>query len=679
MLYRTSVVTALLLFLALVGPVSAQLEVPSVFSDHCVLQREMPVPVWGRAAAGAKVVVAFSDQVVTTIADATGAWRIDLTPLEAESSPQTLTITAAEERLEFSDVLVGEVWVCGGQSNMEWPVRSSLDSAAEILAGDTPRIREIAPAHRLSLEPVFSSGATWRVSSLRTVGDFTAIGTFFARQLEEELDVPVGLLSINWGGTRAEPWTDRASLAKHTMFEERVAEFEKRIVAYGMRDHATIEATLARKIVEYEEQMVGWWEKKLVDDPGESGGWTKPGFDDSGWTRMPVPGVWSDHSERLGKFDGIVWYRKEVLFPLEWAGKDLDLSLGAIDDADRTWFDGTLVGQTTNSWNTPRAYTIPGSVVTPGHHTVTIAVLDTGGAGGMTGEASLFRIDPVGSARTKKSGVPLWGTWQVERGSSFDGDRGRTRPTAPPAPAADSSGPGLMFDGMLRPFIPFAIRGAIWYQGESNAGQPEEYRALLPTTINSWRRAWKQGNFPFGIVQLAAFREPSDDPDQGGWALLRDAQRHTHRTMVETGLIVTTDVGDAKDIHPRNKQEVGRRLAQWALVTVHKKWAESTGPVFSEMVKPDDEEGSMRVFFHHARDLKTRDPRPPGGFGVAGEDGKYHWVEAKIERQTVVLKHPLGKEIVHIRYAWSDNPDRANLINGDGLPMEPFRWDKPKK
>jgi len=598
---RSMLSTAFVLTLALTllgsGPIDTPLELPSVFSDHCVLQRDKPVPVWGRTAPGVEVSVRFGDQSVRCTADEAGRWRVDLSPLEASSKPRVLTVTAGDRSIEIEDVLVGEVWICGGQANMEWSVSDSMNAEQEIAAGDHPRIREIAPAHALASEPLFSTGATWRVSTPETVGSFTAVGTFFARHLQQELDVPIGLLSINWGGTRAEPWTDRSVLAKHPLFSDRVARFQEERAAWERRDRGEVNSQYERAIAQFEKTMDGWWEQRLSTDSQSIEQWVGDDASTTGWKSLSVPGLWRDQDAELGKFDGVVWYRRVVEIPRSWQGKDLRLLLGPIDDADRTYFGGELVGQTTHSHNTPREYLIPGSLVTGPKHAIVIAAYDTGGAGGMTGSPASFRLELAKSKipASSPSSISLAGEWSSQRGLQFGGDFGGERPTRPAHPDQNPTSPGVMFDAMLRPFVPYAVRGAIWYQGESNAGEPEEYRTLLPLMITSWRMAWGE-NLPFGIVQLAAYKAPSDDPNQGGWAYLRDAQRHTHLTTIETGLVVTTDIGDAEDIHPRNKQEVGRRLALWVLARIHEKWLEHTGPTFTGLVRPSDE-GGQQVFF----------------------------------------------------------------------------------
>ncbi|MGA1487537.1 MAG: sialate O-acetylesterase [Planctomycetota bacterium] len=682
-----SLLAPLLLVLLLVSPtLSAELEVPSVFSDHAVLQRGVAVPIWGRGEPGSTVTVQFGPHEGSTQVEESGAWRVDLPALEASDLGRSLHIRSGEEHIVCKDVLVGEVWVCSGQSNMEWSVSASDGADEVILGGDHPRLRVIRPSHLLSTKPEFTTGATWTVATPQTIGEFTAVGTAFALELIAALDVPVGLLAIHWGGTRAEPWTDRASLRKHPLFGASVAEFEVEVAKWANRDQARIREEHAAAVARYEESMKPWWEEQLARDRdhrvagGGQGNWIETGFDDSQWGTMPLPGLWRDQ-EGLADFDGIVRYRRGVAIPRSWVGRELVLTLGPLDDADRVWFDGVLVGQTTHSHNTPRRYTVPAELVTEGRHVIALTVLDTGGAGGGTGGPSSYRLSPAGDASVRPPFLSLHGPWLCEAGVAFDGRFGAGRPSLPVDPTRRSTGPGLIHDAMLRPFIPYAIRGATWYQGESNANQAEAYRELLPLMITSWRQAWGQGNFPFGIVQLAAFKAASDDPNQGGWAHLRDAQRHAHRVTVETGLVVTTDIGDANDIHPRNKKEVGRRLALWARAKVYEQWLMHTGPVFSEVVRAEEGEGSVastvRVFFTEAKGMKTTDGLPAAGFGVSSDGEEWHWATGTISRSSVTLTHPLGEVIRHIRYNWSDNPVRGNVVNADGLPMEPFRWDAP--
>lgn len=659
-------------FLLIFGTPVVAIDVPSVFSDHMVLQRGQEVPVWGRADPGAKVSVRFADQKGDTFADSDGNWEVRLEPLVASSTGREMHIISGSEKITISDVLVGEVWLCGGQSNMEWAVNNSLNPEGEKPNFDLPQIRLIKAPHRLEMEAQFDIPANWSVCSPETVGNFTAVGSFMARKLHAELGVPIGLLSINWGGTRAEPWTAPKTMRRHPRWKGTMADIDKAMREWGNLDKKAIDKVHQQRIEGFERNAQGWWKKMLADEPGIAQEWAKPAVDTSAWESTPVPSSWKDTDADLGGFDGFVWYRRSVEIPAEWAGKELTLNLGNIDDNDITYFNGEKIGQTTNDWDALRRYTIPGDKVKAGTAVISIACLDTGGAGGIGGNKKNFNIAPSGQP---KSAISLAGDWSYRQGGAFKGgDRGPSPPAAPGAPSKSTTTPGTMFNAMLSPFIPYAFKGAIWYQGESNANQAKEYRELLPLMIGSWREAWSQGDFPFGIVQLAAFMAASDDPAQGGWANLRDAQLFTHNLVANTGLVVTTDVGDANDIHPRNKQEVGRRLAMWALGSCYGTDDPISGPIYRNS-RVDG--GKMLVTFDHVGSgLKTRMGRTLDGFAIAGADGNFRWATAEIvESNTVSVSHADIAEPTAVRFAWSNNPVRANLISGDGLPASPFKTD----
>ena len=661
----------LLLVLFFCSPAVA-VDVPAVFSDHMVLQRGQEVPVWGHASPGAKISVRFAGQKADTFTDADGNWEIRLEPLEASATGREMLIFAGSEQITISDVLVGEVWLCGGQSNMEWVVNNSLNPEEEKANFDIPEIRLIKAPHLLEMEPQYDIPASWSVCSPETVGGYTAIGAFMARQLNAELGVPIGLLSINWGGTRAEPWTAPKTMRRHPRWKGTMEAIDRAMKDWGKLDKAAIDKVHQQRIEGFERSAQSWWKKMLADEPGIAGEWAKPAVDTSEWDSTPVPSSWKNTSADLGGFDGFVWYRRSVDIPPEWAGKELILNLGNIDDADITYFNGQQIGQTTNDWDALRSYMIPGDKVSAGAAVISIACLDTGGAGGIGGNARNFNIAP---SDQPKSAISLAGDWSYRKGGPFKGsDRGPSPPAAPKAPSKSASTPGTMFNAMLSPFIPYAIKGAIWYQGESNAGQAQAYRELLPLMIGSWREAWGQGDFPFGIVQLAAFMAASDEPAQGGWANLRDAQLFTHNLVAHTGLVVTTDVGNANDIHPKNKQEVARRMAMWALGSCYGSDDPVSGPIYrSSRV----EGGKMILTFDYVGEgLKTRMGRALDGFAIAGDDGNFKWAVAEIVGpDSVAVSHADIAEPKAVRFAWSNNPVRANLISGDGLPASPFKTD----
>ncbi|MEC9477081.1 MAG: sialate O-acetylesterase [Planctomycetota bacterium] len=668
--FSVSVSISLAACFLLMIPALQAIDVPAVFSDHAVFQRDLSLPIWGTGEPGTEVSVQFSGQNKTTTVDSDGNWQTTLDPMPASAEGRMMTITGSDGTIEVKDILVGEVWLCGGQSNMEWSVRASQDADAEIAAGDTPWLRRIKAPHLLSRTPEQDINAAWEVSTTDTIANFTAVGTFMARRLHEELGVPVGLLDINWGGTRAEPWTSMPAMKRHPRFRGRVSKLEAEMRRWGNRSKEEIEKLFNEQKNSFEKTADTWWQKKLKDDPGVTETWAAPQFSDGDWKEFPVPGLWAGDDEG---WDGFIWYRKTIEVPAEWVGKDLVLQPGAIDDADITFWQGEEVGRTTNQHAVQRNYTIPGDRVRAGEATIAIAALDTGGAGGITGNANQIRIRPAGAKADQA--IALSGTWKGQRGARFSGDRGPNPPTPPAAPGLGSSDPAVMFNAMLSPFVGYGIRGAVWYQGESNAGQPDEYAELLPLMIGSWRSAWGQGDFPFGIVQLAAFKGVSDDPVQGGWAKLREAQDFTHRVVRNTGLVVLTDVGDARDIHPRNKQAVGRRLADWAMNRCHGRadLAES-GPFYRSHEVDGD---AILVQFDFAGDgLTGRRGKKIDGFAIQGSDGAWHWADVEVvEKDQLRVTHEDATAPTAVRYAWQDNPVRANLVSSFGLPAAPFKTD----
>ena len=659
----------LCLFFVPISNAKAAIDLPAVIGNHAVLQMQAEVPIWGSADPKTEITVTFADQTVTAITDESGNWQATLMPMAASAVGRKMVIAGGGQRIVLNDILVGVVWLCGGQSNMEWTVRQSMNAKEEMAAGDLPWLRCIKAPHLLSRQPEKDIDARWRISTTQTAGSFTAVGTYMARRLHEELGVPVGLLDVNWGGTRAEPWTEMGALKRHPRFRQRILDLESEIQRWGNRSKEEIASLFEEQKQQFESRAASWWEQKMADDPGRKENWATADLDDSGWETMTVPGLWQGKNS---DWDGFIWYRKEVEVPADWQGKDLILEPGAIDDADITFWQGQEVGRTTNQHALRRSYIIPGDQVKAGRAVITIAALDTGGAGGITGaaERALLKLKEGPRGAT----LSISGDWKARRGVAFSGDRGPYPPAPPSAPGMTTVDPAVMFNAMLSPFIPYAIEGAVWYQGESNDGQPDEYRELLPLMIGSWRNAWGD-NFPFGIVQLAAFKAVSDNPVQGGWATLRDAQDFTHRMVRNTGMAVLTDIGDARDIHPLNKQDVGRRLADWALNRCHgRSDLPESGPFY--LRSKVDGNAMILEFTHCGNGVVGRRGKPIDGFAIQGQDGRWHWGVAEVSGPMEIrVTHPQVQMPKAVRYAWQDNPVRANVVSSFGLPMAPFKTD----
>ncbi|MEQ9460414.1 MAG: sialate O-acetylesterase [Phycisphaeraceae bacterium] len=681
---------ALLFVLILSGACSsawATLQLPSVFGDHMVLQRDQEIPVWGKADAGQAVTVQLLEvdnprplAQGFTQADAQGRWRIDLQEQPA-GGPYRLVVRGGDV-VTLDDVYLGEVWLCSGQSNMEWPVRLSNNADAEAMAADDPLIRHFDVPRTISPLPLDDTESVWTVASPSTVPHYTAVGYFFARELRNKLGVPVGLINSTWGGTRIEPWMPPHSLAEYPeLLAEAEAAAEKARSFTGSVEEAATE--VEREQEAYTRAVAERRRRVIEGGTGLADGWAEPGLDVSDWTNMAVPGNWEDSGiEEFDAFDGVVWYRRTFDIPASWVGRDLVLELGGIDDIDTTYVNGTEVGKTGfdagDHWRKPRVYQVPGTLITGLRVTLAIRVGDWYYAGGFNGTARdiLVRLaEPrPGSQETV---VRLAGVWKAKI------DAAGVAGPMPPAPASAALGdatnrtPTALYHGMIQPVLPYGIRGAIWYQGESNASEAERYRDLMPGLINAWRADWGDEAMPFGIVQLANFMEVRTDPRESAWAELRDAQLNTAKTMDNVGLAVIIDIGEADDIHPRNKQDVGSRLARWAMADAYgQEGVGWSGPMFDRAFFVDNK--VIVTFDLFGSRLATRDGSAPAGFAVQDEMGTWHWAEARIEGDRVEVWCDEVPSPVAIRYAWADNPVSANLVNTEKLPASPFEASMPE-
>lgn len=495
-----------LLWLSAVTAGYADVRLARIFGDHMVLQRGKPVPVWGTADRGEQVTVEFRGQKVSTVADRTGSWRVVLKPMGA-GGPYTMTVRG-NNMITLQDVLVGEVWICSGQSNMEWPLFLARDGEREVAAANHPQIRLFMVPKAVSDVPLDDlSGGQWVVCSPETARNFSAVGYFFARELNRELGVPIGMIQSAWGGTPAESWTSLPTLESNPLLRPIVESWERSVQAYPQAARG------------YLQQMEQW---------------------------------------------------------------------------------------------------------------------------------------EVNAARARAEGRPE-----------------PPRPNRPTPPRSNPWKPAGLFNAMIAPIVPYAMQGVIWYQGESNAGRAYEYRTLFPAMIQDWRRAWRQGDFPFLFVQLANFMAVRPEPGESAWAELREAQTMT-LALPKTGMTVAIDIGAADDIHPRNKQDVGRRLALNALAIAYGKKVVYSGPIYTRMKR---EGSTIRLFFKHTDGgLMTPNGEPLKGFAIAGADRRFVWAEARIDGDTVVVSSPQVSDPVAVRYAWADNPI-CNLYNKAGLPASPFRTD----
>lgn len=672
-------------YASLVGQVlepAETLSLPAMFADHAVLQWGRPIPVWGTADPGRRVVVRFAGQVKGAVAGDGGRWVTWLDALGA-GGPYELSVSVGLKEITCQDVYVGDVWVCSGQSNMAWPLSQALNGTQEVADANHPRIRLFTVPRRLAAVPQGDVEGAWSLCKPATAGSFSAVGYFFGRELARELDVPIGLINASWGGSPAEAWTPRRVLSELPELADVLEEMDDKLEAHYHRKGEVIEAYEDARD-DFRIALAKYMAGVRQGDAGVRGRWHRPDANDADWQTMDLPQPW-EQSE-LGELDGVVWFRKELELPDSWAAKRLILELGPIDDDDETYVNGERVGSIgydlLRHWQMPRRYPIPGVLVKAGRCVIACRVLDGGGSGGLCGtpgQMKLYRHDDPNCPP-----ISLAGPWRYKVGYR----KPEMNVPRPPRPPGLPRSAGSMYNGMIAPLVPYGIAGVIWYQGESNAGRPIQYRKLFPALIASWRQRWGQGSFPFLFVQLANFLAPPRLPDEGGWAWLREAQAMALGDP-NNAMAVAIDIGQADDIHPRNKQEVARRLALAALAKVHRRRVVYSGPTYESMKV---EGNKVRVRFRHVGDGLVAG-RPAATtlrhFALAGADRTFHWADAKVlppaapgkPSDTVILWSSRVPRPVAVRYAWASNPEGCNLYNTQGLPAAPFRtddWPRPE-
>ncbi|MCF7220818.1 sialate O-acetylesterase [Marilutibacter chinensis] len=637
-MHAASLRSGLLLAGLLIAVSAPAVELPRIFADGMVVQRDQPVRVWGHAVPGTRVNVEFAGHRDATTADDRGEWMLSL-PEQKAGGPYEMRIDDGGRARVLRDVLVGDVWLASGQSNMEWPIAQSANPEAEIARATDPQIRHFKIPKSWSGEPQAQlAGGEWVASSPQAAGSFSAVAHHFARELRKATGVPIGIVDSTWGGSSIEAWMDAAAqgvdakaLAART---DELREADARALAQTRRN-------LER------------WPAVPVDDAG----WQEAGLDDSAWAPIQVPTLWE--AVGFNGMDGVAWYRATFVLTQEEARAGVTLGVGRIDDSDVTWVNGTQVGKTRMQYNLPRRYVVPTSALRGGVNQVAVRVSDFGGGGGIHGEAEEVFVQPHGGEAR-----PLIG-W------SF-------RPADVTVALIDDKNqhPTLLYNAMIHPLLPYPLRGVIWYQGESNAGTVTDalrYREQFPALIGQWRAQWKAPSLPFLWVQLANFSSGADSGDQSPWAVLRESQSAT-LSLPATAQAVTIDIGDADDIHPLNKQEVGRRLALAARHVAHGEALIFHGPVYR---RARFEGGAAHVDFDGAGGpLAVRGGgNRVHGFTLAGADQLFHPAEAILADGHVIIRSEAVPRPVAVRYAWRDNPEDADLVNATGLPASPFRSD----
>ncbi len=641
----------------LATPALADVTLPALFSDGMVLQRGAKVAFWGWADPGEQVTVKggwLGSWIAgtRTTAGEDGRWNLEIeTPKDAGST--TVSVSAPGTSIVLKDVLLGEVWLCSGQSNMEWGIedvhaaaRESGDVTGSTLEIQRPNIRFFDVPRQVALEPQTDCEARWTPAVGDAVGECSAVAYYFACALQDELEVPIGLVTSTWGGTTAQAW----------MSPDVVRRFP---------NHArSLDAALAaRRDPDAQSRAVEAFWSEIDERAWIAARFAEPGFDDDHWEEVPQPT--SFEQSGLASHDGIVWYRRTVDVPARWAGSDLELRLPPIDDYDQTFWEGAQVGTTVEAgaWQRPRRYTIPAAQVRGGQATLAVRALDTNGAGGFgAGEMRLVRGEEF---------IDLEGPWRMRKSASAP-----SLPAPPIASRENQHTPSALFNGMLAPLIPYRVQGTLWYQGESNRGAADEYRALFPALIVDWRERWSEPELPFYFAQIAPYDYRGDDRANSAIAILREAQALATR-LPRTGMVLTCDIGNPRDIHPKNKWEVGRRFCRFALRDVYGRLdVEPDGPTFAGYERDGD---SLRVSFDHVGERLSVRGDDLANFELAGEDGQFVPARATIHEdgQSVTLRSDGVPEPLHARYLWSDAGE-ATLMGSHGLPAAPFRTVRPE-
>lgn len=621
--------------------VFGQVKLPKLISDGMVLQRNSELKIWGWASNEEPISISFLGEEQHTVSDSKGNWSFSLKDLPA-GGPYRMEIKG-RNTIHLEDIYIGDVWLASGQSNMELTMARAAPLYSEEIATasneairffEVPKTYDFVDA-RLNLE-----GGEWKPVARHTIEQFSAVAYFFAKDLYEEYNIPIGIINSALGGSPAEAWISEDALKKFPEHYQEALRFK--------------DATHIDSIERADQNRIGKWYSEIQQkDKGLTQNWKGPQIDDSSWRTMEIPGYWADTD--LGPKNGVVWFRKKIDLSEAWTQQPAKLLLGRIVDADSVFVNGNFVGNTTYQYP-PRRYNIPVGVLKPGENTISIRIINEGGRGGFVADKEYKLI-------SGKDEIDLTGTWKFTLGVEMPRLQGQTFVRWKPV--------GL-YNAMINPLTNYSLKGIIWYQGESNADTPEEYNALMTTLIRDWRNQWEQEELPFLYVQLANFLESKDQPEESNWALLREAQTQT-LAVPNTGMAVAIDVGEWNDIHPLNKKTVGQRLARTAKHVAYKENIIPAGPLFETYSKEGD---SIVIFFKNTGDgLVSRNGDTLRHFAIAGKDGKFKWAHAEIREDKVVVSHPEVKDPVAVRYAWADNPAGANLYNKEGLPASPFRTD----
>jgi sialate O-acetylesterase len=624
----------------------ASVRLPALISDGMILQRDQKISVWGWAKPGEQVTVTFNQRSCHINAGPAGTWKTVL-PAHQAGGPYIMTITG-ENQLVIRDILFGDVWLCSGQSNMEYILkRSQVLYANDIAQADNPQIRQFAVKLDWSYTAKDNvAPAKWQAATPTSVLNFSAAAYFFAKALYAKYHIPIGLINSSYGGTPIESW----------MSEDAIKKFPGLLTEYKTyQDTAKVNLLLRA----YKANTTKWYADLKKQDAGinHANGtplWVNDTTQQQNWQPIQVPGFWEDQG--LSKIDGIVWYRKEINISAALAGKDALLNLGFIHQEDSTYFNGKIIGNTTSQY-LERRYRVPGELIKAGKSIITVRILNKEGNGGFLKDK--IYILNIGSS------IPLAGQWQYRLGASVP-------PLQTTGQIQFSREPAVLYNSMIAPLVQYRIKGVLWYQGEANTSEPQRYATLFASLIQDWRKQWGQETLPFIYAQLANYMPVNNAPGNSRWAQLREAQSQTLK-IPKTGMAVLHDTGEWNDVHPTRKKEAGERLALAAQHVAYREELVYSGPVYkAAKIK------GQRIIISFKKNRSNLIAK--GGalthFAIASTDGKFVWAKAEIVGGKIVV---WNNEVLHpvaVRYAWADNPAGANLYNAAGLPASSFRTDE---
>ncbi|MEO9892411.1 sialate O-acetylesterase [Aurantibacter sp.] len=640
------IVTSFIILISL--SIHANIRLPKLINDGMVLQRNANVKIWGWADKLEEISIKFINETYKTLANHKGEWEIQLKNLSV-GGPYKMIINA-DNKIVVENILIGDIWVCSGQSNMNYRLSSAKSiyeneiSQAynkEIRCFTVPEIYDFRGPQK-DLEK-----GEWVEANPETVLEFSAVSYFFAAELYEKYGVPIGLIHSSKNASPAQAWISKVAIKEFPDYYNEALKFG--------------DSSLIVKIKAEEKlRSETWFKTSKSKDEGykSSKTWFDSSTNTANWKSMEVPG--SIAPTPPGNTIGVYWFKKEVQIPKELVGKEAVLKMGSIVNSDSVYINNIFVGTTSHKW-TSRNYDIPTGVLKAGVNTITMRLVNHNGYGEFQ-QGYPYQIE------FGEQLIDISGAWKYQLGAKMeqlpDSTEFRQKPTG-------------LHNGMIAPLTNYTIKRVIWYQGEGNSGKPKEYESLFPCLIKNWRNEWNQGDFPFLFVQLANYKKTTDKPDASNWAMLRDSQRKT-LALPNTGMAVAIDIGVAYDVHPMNKKDVGYRLALEAQrVAYGDKEVVSSGPLYQSMKIEGDK--IVLSFETFGSSLKVKDADKLEYFEIAGADRNFVWASAKIKKDKIMVSNSEVKNPVAVRYGWADNPETANLVNSEYLPASPFRTDDWEK